>query len=295
MAYKLCAGPLLASIATGTVIVSYYWPKAYTFPCLIIAGGLITLFWGLHTKAPLPPIQAKEDSVQSNGFSMPVGGGLLVLWVSTLLISIVLVNVLNDPPRPLRWWETFYRIGSIIFGGGQVVLPMLYNSVVQRTCYSDGNCADKPDTWVTSKQFYAGLGIVQALPGPLFNFSTYLGTIIALNAGYVFVLGAVLAWCGLFFPGILIIFGIMPFWTRFRRWNIYRRALPGLNAAGVGLIIVSVFTLTFGVLEQTTSPLATLCLGVFGFTAVDQLHLFEPLVVISGGVLGILAWKIGLH
>lgn len=63
MAYKLCAGPLLASIATATVAISYYWPKAYTFPCLIIAGGLITLFWELYKKVPLPPLKVVTSLV----------------------------------------------------------------------------------------------------------------------------------------------------------------------------------------------------------------------------------------
>ncbi|KAG6546492.1 hypothetical protein Mapa_012041 [Marchantia paleacea] len=294
MASKLCRGPLLASLCTIATIVAYYWPKAYTFPCLIIAGGLVTLLWDLYKKQPLPDIKVRDQSVRSHGVSMPFGGLLLIMWITVLVVSIVLVNVLHDAPRLLRLWEVFYRIGSIIFGGGQVVLPMLYEGVVQRTCDTNGVCVDKADTWVTSKQFYAGLGIVQALPGPLFNFSTYLGTIMALNGGYVFISGAALAWFGLFLPGILLIFGIMPFWGYFRRWSIYRRALPGFNAAGVGLIVTSVFSLTFGALEQTAFPKTSLCLGILAYTAVDQLKWFEPLVVILGGILGICAWAVSM-
>jgi chromate transport protein ChrA len=81
---------------------------------------------------------------------------------------------------------------------------MMYNEVVQRDCDTSGACADRPDTWVTSKQFYAGLGVVQALPGPLFNFASYLGAIMAMNRGYVFVVGSLLAWFGLFLPGIMV-------------------------------------------------------------------------------------------
>ncbi|KAL2622117.1 hypothetical protein R1flu_002322 [Riccia fluitans] len=101
----------------------------------------------------------------------------------------------------------------------------------------------------------------------------------ALNGDYAFVVGAVTAWFGLFLPGIMLIFGIMPFWGHFRKWKIYRRALPGFNAAGVGLIITSVFSLTFGALEQTDFPKTSLGLGILAFTAVDQLKWFEPLVV----------------
>ena len=150
----------------------------------------------------------------------------------------------------------------------------------------------------------------QALPGPLFNFSAYLGAIMATNAGHVFIVGTLLAWFGLFMPGIMvrrgaapakegdalclrafgacpagassqldsgrgviagsrlryvarrrrdldfahpppsqIIFGIMPYWGSFRNWAVYRRALPGFNAAGVGLIITSVFSLALGAMR----------------------------------------------
>ena len=81
---------------------------------------------------------------------------------------------------------------------------MLFTEVVQQSCDAAGVCTDRPDTWVTSKQFYAGLGVVQALPGPLFNFSAYLGAIMAMNTGYVFIVGTLLAWFGLFMPGIMV-------------------------------------------------------------------------------------------
>jgi chromate transporter len=205
--------------------------------------------------------------VRSHGVNVYWGCALLALWVIVLIVTVVLGSTLPNPPPPLLWWQVFYRTGSIIYGGGQVVLPMLYNDVVQQTCdAATGVCTDKPNTWVTSKQFYAGgprvaggrtawavgasdvrvrrappslcvrrapapdsrlpclprharchtharargragLGVVQAMPGPLFNFAAYLGAIIAMNAGYSFAVGAVLAWFGLFAPGVLIIFG----------------------------------------------------------------------------------------
>lgn len=191
-----------------------------------------------------------------------------------------------------QWWEVFYRTGSIIYGGGQVVLPMLYTDLVKQDCNSQGVCIDSADSWVTSTQFYAGLGMQQALPGPLFNFSAYLGTIMAINHGYVFIVGALLAWLGLFAPGILLIFGMLPFWSRFRNWAIYNRALPGLNAAGIGLIVTSVFSLTLGAYKQSPFGKTSICIGILGFTAVDQLKLSEPLVVISGGLLGVIAWAL---
>lgn len=139
------------------------------------------------------------------------------------------------------------------------------------------------------------LCMLQALPGPLFNFSAYLGAIMAMRAGYTFIIGTVLAWFGLFSPGILIVFGIMPFWGKFRQWAVYRRALPGLNAAGIGLIIASVFSLMFGALSVSAFRMTSICIGVVAFTAVDQLKMFEPAVVLGGAVLGIIAWALKMY
>lgn len=204
----------------------------------------------------------------------------------------IVFDVRLMPLRFWQWWEVFYLTGSVIYGGGQVVLPMLYTDLVQQDCNAAGVCRDRPGSWVTSTQFYAGFGVQQALPGPLFNFSAYLGTIMAINHGYVFIVGAVIAWLGLFLPGILLIFGILPFWGKFRNWNIYNRALPGLNAAGIGLIVTSVFSLTLGAYKQSPFGTTSICIGILGFTAVDQLRWSEPFVVLGGGVLGIIAWAL---
>jgi chromate transporter len=172
---------------------------------------------------PCAGLQETDASVRSHGLNMFWGGLTIAVWLVVLIVTIVLASTLPGAPLPLKWWEVFYRTGSIIYGGGQVVLPMLYTDVVQQTCDANGQNCSEANSWVTSEQFYAGLGVAQAMPGPLFNFSAYLGAIIAMRAGYNFMVGAVLAWFGLFGPGVLLIFGIMPFWGKFRTWSLYRR------------------------------------------------------------------------
>jgi chromate transporter len=325
MASKQCAGPLLASICAWSAVIAYYWPKPYIFPVLIFAGGLATLAWSYIRKQSVTASGPDEDdSIRSHGLSPLLGAAVLALWLAALIATVVAVAVTpGGGPFLLQLWNVFFRTGSIIYGGGQVVLPMLYSDVVQQTCTeisappapvaaagappppppapgtpppgaSTISCVDKPDTWVTSRQFYAGLGVVQAMPGPLFNFASYLGAVAAMSRGLSFAAGAALAWFGLFLPGIMIIFGVLPFWGRFRRWAPYRRALPGLNAAGVGLIVTSVFSLSVGALRDSPFPQTSLCLGILAFTAVDQLKVFEPAVVIVGGALGVAAWAAGM-
>lgn len=88
--------------------------------------------------------------------------------------------------------------------------------------------------------------------------------------------------------------GVLPIWGKARNWGLYRRALPGLNASGVGLIIASVFSLALGALGVSDLKSTSLCIGVIAFTAVDQLKCFEPGVVVGGGVMGIVAWAAGM-
>jgi chromate transporter len=197
---------------------------------------------------------------------------LLLIWLVILIAVIALRNAgypYDGSGQVLYWFESFYRTGSIIYGGGQVVLPLLLEEVVkyQSLCTAgpDGAqaCNRVPDytffgnfsnpavrSWVTEEQFLAGLGIAQAMPGPLFNFAAYLGALIAARAGVNLATGVSVAWLGLFAPGILIIFGTLPFWAVFRKFPAYRRALPGMNAAAVGLVVAAVF----GLYDKVRTP-----------------------------------------
>ena len=160
--------------------------------------------------------------MESLGLGRKTGAAVIAAWVVVLSVVLALARTTyNHGDGPLNWFEVFFRIGSIIYGGGQVVLPMLYGDVVRQ----DENGKDLPNTWVTTEQFFAGLGVVQAMPGPLFNFSSYLGCIIALKWDYPFILGAVLAWFGLFSPGVMLMFGALPYWKKFRTWQLYRRCV----------------------------------------------------------------------
>lgn len=105
------------------------------------------------------------------------------------------------------------------------------------------HCHEAADTWVTEEQFKAGLALIHAMPGPMFNLSAYLGAVAAVRAGWNPLVGAAAAWLGLFGPGIMLMYGLLPFWGSLRASEGYRRALPGLNAAAVGLVVMAVFSM----------------------------------------------------
>jgi chromate transporter len=248
---NICKGKLLQVISTTCAVVAYYYPKPWTFPSLIVLGGLATII--LKRKETINVAEANVG-VEKLGFNKLGGGLLIVGWVVILVVTVVLAGQISyDDSQELHWFAAFYRTGSVIFGGGQVVLPMLYNDVVAADCAdqqyrccatsealatygndtsvvdctsdstaaaSDPNCTC---SWMSGNEFYAGLALAQAMPGPLFNFAAYLGAVIALNAGTAALAGIALCWIALFAPGIILIFGILPFWGAFRKWQVYRR------------------------------------------------------------------------
>ena len=244
---NICKTRLTQILATAAAVIAYYYPKPWTFPALIVAGGLISIaaLWAHVSK--VAEVSAGVDRL---GFNKWGGGALIAVWVGVLVgVLVGAGQSAYADSRELHWFSAFYRTGSVIFGGGQVVLPMLYNDVVaadcvdqaQRCCPANAALAADPAvasacsaanaqddaacqcSWMSGNEFYAGLALAQAMPGPLFNFAAYLGAVIAQNAGVFPVVGIVVCWVGLFAPGIILIFAILPFWATFRRWQIYRR------------------------------------------------------------------------
>jgi chromate transporter len=142
-----------------------------------------------------------------------------------ILIGLPLIIALF-PYHSLRLFEAFYRAGSLVFGGGHVVLPLLQASVV-------------PPGWVSNDAFLAGYGAAQAVPGPLFTFAAYLGAVMGPQPnGWT---GAVLCLIAMFLPSFLLVIGPLPFWDDLRRQSWARSALRGVNAAVVGLLLAALY------------------------------------------------------
>lgn len=155
--------------------------------------------------------------------SMPIGrrAGIAALVLFTvLLLGLPLLAGLAEN-RPLALFDAFYRAGALVFGGGHVVLPLLQAETVARG-------------WLSNETFLAGYGLAQALSGPLFAFAAFLGAQAGMTAHAL--AGAAIALCALFLPGLLLVYGTLPFWDRFRRHAAARRAMMGANAAVVGIL-----------------------------------------------------------
>jgi chromate transporter len=142
-----------------------------------------------------------------------------------LLVALVPLRVVSG--QPVALFDAFFRSGALVFGGGHVVLPLLHATVVD-------------PGWVSDDAFLAGYGATQAMPGPLFTFAGYLGAVSSVPPAGV--LGAVIALVGIFLPSFLLVFGVLPYWHTLRDWTPLRRALGGVNAAVVGLLLAALYT-----------------------------------------------------
>lgn len=143
---------------------------------------------------------------------------------------MVLRGVLSDSPRPFNLFSNMYLAGTIIFGGGPVVIPLLRSYVVD-------------PGWVSPRDFLLGLAIIQAFPGPNFNFAVYLGALSLAGSGTPTVIGALLGYLGMFFPGIILAVGVQSIWQALRAKTWVVSLLKGINATAVGLVFTAVYRL----------------------------------------------------
>ncbi|KAK0720239.1 chromate ion transporter [Lasiosphaeris hirsuta] len=162
-------------------------------------------------------------------FSWKTGTSIIVCFFLSFIAAMVLRSVLPHPaPLLYRLFSNMYLAGTIIFGGGPVVIPLLREYVVA-------------EGWVSPRDFLIGLALIQAFPGPNFNFAVFLGSLTAINNGYSSIGGALIAWIAIFSPGLILVHGTMGIWSaaRSRRW--VKALLRGINAGAVGLIYTAVY------------------------------------------------------
>jgi chromate transporter len=204
-------------VGLGAAAISLAWATPFSQVAIIAGGALVGK---LVLTAPLAP----PTFVASSPVSRRMGVMALAGFFG-LLAGLPLVRAIDGQSAAL--FESFYRAGSLVFGGGHVVLPLLHASVVD-------------PGWVTADQFVAGYGAAQAVPGPLFTVAAYLGTVASPAPNGV--IGATIALAAIFLPSFLLIFGALPFWDRLRRATGFRRALTGTNAAVVGILLAALYT-----------------------------------------------------
>jgi chromate transporter len=217
MAKNLCPDAPRFTLAVVASIIAMAWPSSVGQVAAIIVGGI----------AGCTLLKQKVDEVHVKmGISLGKGAGTfsLVLFFALLLGLPVAAALYSS--QSLALFDSFYRAGSLVFGGGHVVLPLLQSEVV-------------PPGWISNDAFLAGYGAAQAVPGPLFTFAAYLGAMMGPEPnGWQ---GALLCIAAIFLPAFLLTIGVLPFWDDLRRYAVVRSALTGVNAAVVGLLLAALY------------------------------------------------------
>ncbi len=217
MGRTLCPDPPRISLAGLAAALVLALPGAAA-QLAVIAGGALAGLLLLREESPSAP-SARRDT--------PLAGlPALSLLLFFLLLALLPLLAATWPSQPLALADRFYRSGSLVFGGGHVVLPLLEAQVL-------------PPGWVSRDAFLAGYGAAQALPGPLITFAAYLGTVMEVPPrGWQ---GGMICLVAIFAPSFLLVIGTLPWWERLRRHEPARRAMLGINAAVVGLLLAAFY------------------------------------------------------
>jgi chromate transporter len=244
---------LLAAIA------AYLFHSPYITPIWILLGGLATSFkFGQHEKMEKQPIK--------------IEWGNFILWAGVFVFSAVLGKITNN--LPVRLFENFYRNGSLAFGGGHILKPLLYNEFVEFKHYLS------PD------EFLSGVAIVEVAPGPVFSISAFVGALSMREWGTSGeILGSLVATAGIFLPGIFLIFFVIRFWNELKKYRGIRASLEGINAASTGLTAAAAFSL----FQPMSSDLVSILTVVFTLILL-QTRLVPTYLIIFGGLF--LGWVI---
>jgi chromate transporter len=255
MARTLAAGPVRGGMAVGAAIGLVLAHGAVAQIAVLVAGGLFGMALLRDTPADPAP-DAAADWIDPQSAFMALG-----LFVLLLAGLPALAALLQNPGLGVA--SVFYRAGSLVFGGGHVVLPLLEREVVARG-------------WLDQSSFLAGYGFVQALPGPLFSFAGYVGA--AQRYGPGGIAGGLIALFSIFLPSLLLVSGVLPFWDRLKREGWARGVMAGVGAAVVGVLAATLWdpVLTIAVQRPTDWALVA---AAFVFLQVVKL---PPWLVVLG-------------
>ncbi|KAJ6600720.1 putative chromate ion transporter [Mycena sp. CBHHK59/15] len=295
------------------------------FPVLMVIGGCATVAWDCWVKAKVQGIKEKlkrrnlepaeiEDNIsvpmdltednasttqrrqisapsihcgskqEESNILPPTWGVLIIVGFFTSFITFMVIRgVLKNAPLPLSLFNNMYLAGTVIFGGGPVVIPLLRQYVVE-------------PGWVSPRDFLLGLALIQTFPGPNFNFAVYLGGLTLSKSSTT--LGAVIAFLGIFFPGIALLVGFQSLWSALRKKRSVASVLRGVNAAAVGLVFTAVYRLwQIGYLtpeESSGISLAKepwwLVIAATTYASVEWYGTVPAVAIIGGGVAGLGWW-----
>ena len=259
IALKVLDRPGTWAIGIVSMIVSLLVGSPYLFPVLLIVGGVITNFMTQETE---------EEKIRKYEFRPKIR------YISAFVIVFALSGILAlvFPFKPIQLFENFYRFGSLVFGGGQVLVPFMLEQFVNHNEY------------LTSEQFLTGYGFNQGLPGPVFSFAAYVGAMCMADYGtWGEILGGLIGAVGIFLPGTLLIFFLYPLWSTLKGYPAIRKSLLGINAAAAGLVGAAAVQLT----QALEISIPNICIVIVTYCLLQFTKLPAPILILGGIAAGI--------
>ncbi|WP_225869581.1 chromate efflux transporter [Pedobacter psychroterrae] len=263
---RVLVSQLSVFLAIAAVIATLVLRNAYVFPIGILIGGMISS----ALEAP-----KEETDIRVKLFSN-VNPKKLIYFLGVLLLLALLGAIINRTSPfslPIRLFENFYRNGIVIFGGGQVLVPLMYTEFVEMKQY------------LHASGFLSGFAIQQALPGPTFSFTSYVGALSMRNFGYGLpgqILGGAVAVLGINLPGLILVLFIVPFWEDLKKITRIKYSLVGINAVSVGFILAAFILLVKPIgLDYLAIAILVITFLILNFTKISP-----PFIVIAGILLG---------
>ncbi len=267
-AFKFLKTRVSTMLAVASLIATLILQNAYAFPILILLGGIISS--AMET-------QPQENELRTRLYAN-VNPNKVAYFIGILLFFAALGAVINQTSPfslPIRLFENFYRNGILIFGGGQVMVPLMYTEFVEVKHY------------LSNSEFLSGYALQQALPGPTFSFTSFLGGITLGNKGYGIggqIIGSLVAVIGVNTPGLILILFIVPFWEDLKKITRIKNSLSGINAVAVGFMATAFILLVrpFG----GNWIAYVLMLGTFLLLRFTKIK--APLIIVIGVVIGLI-------
>lgn len=265
-----------------TIATYLLFKQPWIFPLLIVLGGITTNL----SRKRIPQLEQKPEKIK---------------WWNFWLFGIIFIIAgflsetarKNDWPdrKPLNLFENTYRMGSLVFGGGQVLMPMMYEQFCIRPIVVKEKKGDDKRIVIDKDDMYTGMGIVRAVPGPVFSIASFAGGMALRKEGTrMQLLGCILGMIAIFLPSALLVLFFFPIWHNMKKYAAVYRSLEGINAVVVGILIASTFYIMkdVSIIEAKTISFINVLVITGTFLLLQFTRLAPPLIVICCLLLGFL-------
>ncbi len=242
-----------------SAFISFFYNSPFVFPVLLLLGGLSTSM--KYKNQPKTEPKEKLLVIKWNNF---------YLWSGVLIVAALAGAITKS--QPILLFENFYRNGSLIFGGGQVLVPYLYTEFVDFKKF------------LSSEEFLTGYAISQGIPGPTFSIASYVGALSMRELGTSgIIIGGLIGTAGIFLPGIFLIFFVIRFWDQLKAYRPVRAALEGINAVSCGMLIAAAYLL----FEPLNSDALNILFILGTYALLQFSKISSPLIITGGIILGL--------